>query len=128
MRENKLKERLLAGTPVFGTMAFEFFTPGLPQIAKSAGAEFLLLDMEHSGAGIDLMKAQIAACRGIDLAPLVRVPRAEYHFVARLLDAGAMGIMVPMVETREQAEAIVKWTRYPPEGVRGAAFGVAAHD
>jgi 2-keto-3-deoxy-L-rhamnonate aldolase RhmA len=128
MRPNPVKERLLGGTPVFGTMAFEFFTPGLPQIVKSSGAEFLLLDMEHSAAGIDVMKQQVSYCRGLDLVPLVRVPRAEYHFVARLLDAGAMGIMVPMVETREQAEQIVSWTRYPPAGIRGAAFGVAAHD
>src|ERR1700742_1923836 len=116
MRPNPLKERLLGGTPVFGTMAFEFFTPGLPQIVKSAGAEFLLLDMEHSGAGIDPLKAQIVACRGIDLVPLGRVPRAEYPVVARLLDAGAMGIMVPMVDTREQAVQIVSGTRYPPDG------------
>jgi 2-dehydro-3-deoxyglucarate aldolase/4-hydroxy-2-oxoheptanedioate aldolase len=45
-----------------------------------------------------------------------------------MLDAGAMGIMVPMVETREQAELIVSCTRYPPDGRRGAAFGVAPHD
>jgi 2-keto-3-deoxy-L-rhamnonate aldolase RhmA len=128
MRGNPVKTRLAAGEPVFGTMAFEFFTPGLPQIVKSAGAEFLLLDMEHSGTGIDVMKQQISYCRGLDLVPLVRVPRAHYHFVARLLDAGALGIMVPMVETPEEAARIVAWTRYPPQGVRGAAFGVAGHD
>jgi 2-dehydro-3-deoxyglucarate aldolase/4-hydroxy-2-oxoheptanedioate aldolase len=128
MRPNAVKDRLKRGEPVFGTMAFEFFTPGLPQIVKSAGAEFLLLDMEHSATGIDVMKQQVSCCRGLDLVPLVRVPRAEYHFVARLLDAGAMGIMVPMVESAEEAARIASWCRYPPEGRRGAAFGVAAHD
>jgi 2-dehydro-3-deoxyglucarate aldolase/4-hydroxy-2-oxoheptanedioate aldolase len=84
--------------------------------------------MEHSGADVETMKAQFASCRGIGLPPVVRVPAAEYHFIARMLDAGAMGIMVPMVETREQAEHIVACTRYPPLGRRGAAFGVAPHD
>jgi 2-keto-3-deoxy-L-rhamnonate aldolase RhmA len=69
-----------------------------------------------------------ALCRGLDLVPMVRVPTTQYHFIARMLDLGAMGIMVPMVESKEQAEAIVSYTRYPPLGVRGAAFGVAQDD
>ncbi len=128
MQPNPVKARLAAGEPAFGTMAFEFFTPSLAQIVKAAGAEFLLYDMEHSGAGVETMKAQFACCRGIGLVPMVRVPATQYHFIARMLDAGAMGIMVPMVETREQAELIVSCTRYPPLGRRGAAFGVAPHD
>jgi 2-keto-3-deoxy-L-rhamnonate aldolase RhmA len=127
MRPNPLKPRLLGGAKGYGLFAFEFFTPGLAQIAKQAGAEFILFDMEHSCAGIDVIKQQIAWCRGIDIVPLVRVPTAQYHFVARALDAGALGIMVPMVETAQQARDIVSWTRYPPEGRRGAVFG-AAHD
>lgn len=128
MQPNPVKTKLAAGQPAFGTMAFEFFTPSLAQIVKAAGAEFLLYDMEHSGAGVETMKAQFASCRGIGLVPMVRVPATQYHFIARMLDAGAMGIMVPMVETREQAELIVSCTRYPPDGRRGAAFGVAPHD
>lgn len=127
MRPNPLKDRLLAGGTSFGLFAFEFFTPGLPQIAQAAGAEFLLLDMEHSGAGIDTIKQQLACCRGLDIVPLVRVPSNQYHFVARVLDMGALGVMVPMVETAEQARAIVSWTRYPPLGRRGAVLG-GAHD
>jgi 2-dehydro-3-deoxyglucarate aldolase/4-hydroxy-2-oxoheptanedioate aldolase len=128
MRPNPLKPRLAAGGSAFGTMAFEFFTAGLPQIVKAAGADFILYDMEHSGADVATMKAQFAACRGIDLPAFVRVPATEYHFVARMLDLGALGIMVPMVETPEQAARIVSFTRYPPAGRRGAAFGVAPHD
>jgi len=128
MRSNPIKAKLAAGGTSYGTMAFEFFTAGLPQIVKTCGAEFLLLDMEHSGIGMETVKAQAALCRGLDLVPLVRVPAAQYHFIARALDAGAMGIMVPMVETAEEAQFIVSCTRYPPRGRRGAAFGVAAHD
>ena len=128
MQSNPVKARLAEGGTAFGTMAFEFFTPSLAQIVKAAGADFLLYDMEHSGVSVETIKAQFASCRGIGLPAFVRVPATEYHFVARMLDAGAMGIMVPMVETREQAERIVSFTRYPPLGRRGAAFGVAPHD
>ena len=79
-------------------MTFEFFTPGYPTICREAGAEFILYDMEHSGVGFETMKAQFAFCRGLDLVPLVRVPSGDYHHIARALDVGAMGIMVPMVE------------------------------
>ncbi len=58
----------------------------------------------------------------------MRVPATEYHFVARALDAGALGVMVPLVDTAEQAQRIVSFTRYPPEGRRGAAFGFAHDD
>jgi len=84
-------------------MTFEFFTPGYPAICREAGAEFILYDMEHSGVGFETMKAQFAFCRGLDLVPLVRVPSGDYHHIARALDIGAMGIMVPMVETSQRA-------------------------
>jgi len=58
----------------------------------------------------------------------VRVPRGEYHFIARALDVGAMGIMVPMVGSAAEAAHIVSCTRYPPAGQRGAAFGFAHDD
>jgi 2-keto-3-deoxy-L-rhamnonate aldolase RhmA len=127
MRANPLKAKLQRGENSYGLFAFEFFTPGLAQAAQEAGAEHILLDMEHSGAGIDTIKQQIAYCRGLDIVPLVRVPTYQYQFVARALDAGAFGIMVPMVETVEQAKDIVSWTQYPPRGRRGAVLG-AAHD
>ncbi len=128
MRGNPVKAKLARGEYAFGTMVFEFFTPGIAQIAKNAGAEYVLYDMEHAGVHIDEMKRQFAYCRGLDIVPMVRVPTAQYHFIARLLDAGAFGIMVPMVETKEQAELIVSSTRYPPQGYRGAGFGMAHDD
>jgi 2-keto-3-deoxy-L-rhamnonate aldolase RhmA len=128
IRPNPLKARLAGGGTAWGTMVFEFFTPGLPAIAQAAGAEFLLLDMEHSGVSVETVKTVFAGCRGLDIVPMARVPTLQYHFIARVLDAGAMGIMVPMVETAEQAAEFVAATRYPPDGKRGAAFGVVAHD
>jgi 2-dehydro-3-deoxyglucarate aldolase/4-hydroxy-2-oxoheptanedioate aldolase len=125
---NPVKQKLLAGQPVFGTFGWEFLVSGLPQMAKACGAEFLLLDMEHNGAHYDTIKTQAALCRGLGVVPMARIPACEYTYIARALDAGAMGVMVPMVRTAEEARFIVSCTRYPPTGRRGAAFGFAHDD
>src|SRR3954454_3817681 len=128
MLANPVRAKLLAGGTAFGTMAFEFFTPGLAHTLAAAGAEFVLLDMEHSGAGIDTIKAQIRFARAAGIMPGVLVPACERHLVTTILDAGALGIMVPFMETAEQAAALVSWCRYRPQGTRGLAFGLAHDD
>ncbi len=124
----RLREALRQGRRMHGTMVFEFFVPGIAQLAVTAGADFLVYDMEHSGAGIDTIKQQMSCCRGLPITPIVRVPSSDYHFIARILDCGAKGIMVPMVESADQAAHIVSAAKYPPVGRRGAAFGVAHDD
>jgi len=128
MRDNPVKAKIAAGGRAFGAMIFELFSPGLPQICKNAGAEFILYDMEHTGLSFETLKIQFALCRGLGIVPMVRVPRGEYHFIARALDVGALGVMVPMVGSAEEAAQIVSCTRYPPLGRRGAAFGFAHDD
>ncbi len=128
MRINPVKTKLLAGHPVFGAFGWEFLVPGLPQIVKSCGAEFLLIDMEHAGTSYETLKEQAALCRGLDLVPMARVPANQYHYISRALDLGVMGIMAPMVGSAEEARHIVSCTRYPPAGRRGAAFGFASDD
>jgi 2-keto-3-deoxy-L-rhamnonate aldolase RhmA len=128
MRTNPVKSKLASGGRAYGAMVFEFFSPGIPQICRNAGADFVLYDMEHTGLSFETLKMQFALCRGLDVVPMVRVPRGEYHFIARALDVGAMGVMVPMVGTAEEAAHIVSCTRYPPDGRRGAAFGFAHDD
>jgi 2-dehydro-3-deoxyglucarate aldolase/4-hydroxy-2-oxoheptanedioate aldolase len=125
---NLVKKKLAAGEPVLGSMVFEFFTSGIARICANAGAEFVMYCMEHTGAGFETLKPQFALCRALGIVPLVRVPATEYHFVARALDVGALGVMVPLVDTAEQAERIVSFSRYPPAGRRGAAFGFAHDD
>jgi 2-dehydro-3-deoxyglucarate aldolase/4-hydroxy-2-oxoheptanedioate aldolase len=117
----------MAGQPVLGSMLFELYAPGIPQILAHAGCEYVIYDMEHTGATLESVKTQVAACRGLPIAPMVRVPRSDYHFLARALDIGCHGVMIPMVETAAQAKAIAEATHYPPVGRRGAAFGFA-HD
>jgi 2-keto-3-deoxy-L-rhamnonate aldolase RhmA len=84
--------------------------------------------MEHSGASFETMKEQVMYCRAADIVPLVRIPGPDYHFIARALDIGMMGIMVPMVESAEVARHIVSCARYPTAGRRGSAFGITPHD
>ena len=128
MRENKVKRTLNQGGVSLGTMVFDFNSTGIGRIAAEAGAEFVIFDMEHTGWSVETIRGLIATTRSADIAPFVRVPATEYHFLARPLDAGAMGLMVPMVESAEQARAIVQYAKYPPQGRRGAAFGVAHDD
>lgn len=128
MGEDTLRDRAMRGDTVRGAMVFEFFSPGIVQILRLAGAEFAMFDMEHTGLGFETFKSLAATCRGLGVAPMVRVPRGEYHFLARALDVGAQGVMVPMVESAAQARAVAEATRYPPAGRRGAAFGFAHDD
>jgi 2-dehydro-3-deoxyglucarate aldolase/4-hydroxy-2-oxoheptanedioate aldolase len=128
MRSNPVKKKLREGGVSVGTMVFEFGTTGITRIAAGAGAEFLLFDMEHNGWSMETIRLLLATARSTDLVPLVRVPATEYHFLARTLDVGAQGLMVPMVESVEQARLIVQSAKYPPLGRRGAAFGMAHDD
>jgi 2-dehydro-3-deoxyglucarate aldolase/4-hydroxy-2-oxoheptanedioate aldolase len=127
-RENPVKRRLAHGELVLGTFVMEFASPGLAPILAAAGADFVMLDMEHSGWSFETVKQQIAHAHGAGVVPIVN-PRGGHRFAEHelLLDLGAQGLMVPHVETGEDAQAIVRGTRYPPDGTRGAAFGVA-HD
>jgi len=123
----ELRAQLAAGHTVFGTMAFEFNTSGLSALASEAGAAFVLYDMEHTGWSVESMRNQMAWSMGSEITRLVRVPSSRYEDIARVLDIGAQGVMVPMVETVDQARQITASMLYPPVGKRGAAFGIA-HD
>lgn len=128
MHPNHVKRRLKAGETVLGTMMFEFNTTGIARLASVAGAEFAVYDMEHTGWSIETIRMLVATTPKPALVPIVRIPACQYHYVARTLDAGAMGIMVPMVESEEQARLLASSAKYPPVGRRGAAFTIAHDD
>jgi 2-keto-3-deoxy-L-rhamnonate aldolase RhmA len=128
MRENHVKTRILEGGVSIGTFVFEFNTTGIGRLASQAGAEFTVFDMEHTGWSLETIRMLIATSRSTEMIPMVRVPATDYHFIARVLDMGAMGIMAPMVESARQAEQMVQSAKYPPVGRRGAAFGVSHDD
>ena len=128
MNRNPLKDKLANGKPVFGPYIHEFYTAGLSRIAAAAGADFLIFDCEHSGWSTESLRTQIGLARGAGLVPIVNSPGDHYEREGLLLDMGAMGLMVPHVRTPEQCTALVRATRYPPNGYRGSAFGIAHDD
>ncbi|MGZ0170958.1 MAG: HpcH/HpaI aldolase family protein [Planctomycetales bacterium] len=128
MQPNSVKQNLMAGGSSIGTFMFEFHSAGVARVAAAAGAEFAIFDMEHTGWSVETIRMLCATTHGTNMLPLVRVPATEYHFIARALDMGAHGVMVPMVESVEQAEKIVNSAKYPPVGRRGSAFGIGHDD
>jgi 2-keto-3-deoxy-L-rhamnonate aldolase RhmA len=119
--------RSLVGTPraKIGTFLFEFATPGIGQILKAAGADYLVLDMEHTGFGFDTVRQVVRYCQASELPLIVRVPSQQRHHISRALDTGADGIMVPIVSSVEQAKAVLDAAKYWPDGTRGVALGLA---
>jgi len=128
MRKNKTKAKLKRGEIAVGHFVLEFDTPGIGQMMANAGCEFAIFDMEHSNFTIESIRRSIISAKAADLTALVRVPYSEYFLMSRALDAGAEGLMIPWVETRDQTLKIVESMKYPPVGKRGAAFGIAHDD
>jgi 2-keto-3-deoxy-L-rhamnonate aldolase RhmA len=128
MKPNKMKEALAATGTAAGHMISEFGTRGIARIAASAGVDFVMLDMEHTGYDTERIADLCAWFRAVDVAPMVRIPQGLYHFCARTLDVGALGIMVANVETAAQAKEIVDACKYAPLGRRGVALGGAHND
>ncbi|HUE76285.1 MAG TPA: aldolase/citrate lyase family protein [Chloroflexota bacterium] len=128
MNSVELKQSLKAGHSVLGTTVFEFGTPGIARMLATTGVDFVFYDMEHSGFGIDTIRALMAQARATDVTALVRPPANLPHLIGPILDTGAHGIIVPMVETAEQAERLVDACKYYPLGHRGTGFGLAHDD
>ena len=128
MKKNKTKAKLKRGEVAIGHFILEFDTPGIGQIMANAGCDFAILDMEHSSLTQNSIRWSILSAKAAGVSPVVRVPYTEYFFMSRALDAGAEGLMIPRVETREQTLKIIDFMKYPPMGNRGAAFGIAHDD
>jgi 2-dehydro-3-deoxyglucarate aldolase/4-hydroxy-2-oxoheptanedioate aldolase len=128
MRDNPVKKAIRDGKVVVGVMCMEFATPGIGRISAEAGAQFILFDMEHTGWELETIRMLLATSRAADLVPFVRVPVTDYHFIAHALDVGAVGIVVPLVNSPDQAREVVQCAMYPPRGRRGCAFAMAHDD
>jgi 2-keto-3-deoxy-L-rhamnonate aldolase RhmA len=126
VRRNTVRDNLAAGGVSVGTMVTEFATTGVARLAARAGAEFVLFDLEHTGYGIERMRETLAATAAADVVPFLRVPDAEYDLIARGLDLGALGVMVPAVESADEARLVADSARFPPLGKRG--FGMLFRD
>jgi 2-keto-3-deoxy-L-rhamnonate aldolase RhmA len=101
-------------------------SPLATEIAARAGFDWLLVDPEHRCGSEATLLADLQGISGSQVAAMVRVESSERLRIGRALDAGAHGIIVPRITSPEQAEHVVRFLRYPLEGVRGVALAPAA--
>ena len=121
---NLFKAAILAGEPQIGLWLN--MAEALPaEIAGKAGFDWLVIDGEHGPNDLRSILAQLQALQSGAAEPVVRAPMAEPWFIKQLLDIGARSLLIPMVDSAEQARALVRAVRYPPRGMRGVCATVA---
>ncbi len=116
---NPVTRALREGRVVLGACSISFASPPVAQIFGSAGFHFYYIDMEHGQTGYPELATICMASKLTGMVPIAGTTSVEDHLIARPLDAGAMGVIVPHVETAEQAAMAVRYSKYPPEGKRG---------
>jgi 4-hydroxy-2-oxoheptanedioate aldolase len=121
---NTLKERLLAGEVLHGIW-LGLADPYCAEIAASAGFDWLLIDGEHAPNDIRSLSAQLAVIEGRGAVPIIRLPDGDPVKIKQALDIGAQTLLIPMVDSAEQAGMLVRATRYPPHGFRGVGSSLA---
>jgi 2-dehydro-3-deoxyglucarate aldolase len=99
--------------------------PSIAEIMAKAGFDWLTVDMEHSAITLHQAQQLIQVAELSGVVPLVRVGTNEPNLIKRVMDAGAHGVIVPMVNSREEADRAVESTKYPPKGFRGVGLARA---
>lgn len=125
MRPNKVKQLLRQGKPAIGTI-FSIPSPMIVEIVAYMGFDFALVDGEHGSIDELLCEDLVRAAEATGISTVVRVPRNEWATISRFLETGAQGVMVPWVNTGDEAKAAVDAVRYHPEGRRGLGPGRAS--
>jgi 4-hydroxy-2-oxoheptanedioate aldolase len=116
-------QKLREGKRAVGTMVRLIRNPAIAVAAKNAGLDFIMLDLEHGPYNFETMDDVFKVGRALGIGCFVRVPELAKGYVSRAYDCGATGVMVPMLESVEQAQLLVRWGKYAPIGSRG--FGGA---
>lgn len=124
MMENSLKDRLVAGRTVVGSLVY-VPSARLTEIVALGGFDFVLIDMEHGPIDIGVAEEMVRAAELAGAAPMIRVTHNSPHLILRALDIGARGVHVPEINTAAEARRAAASCRYGPEGSRGMA-GVRA--
>ena len=122
MRVNTTKAKLREGKVVFGGIV-SGFSPEMVELLGAIGYDFVFLDCEHGPMTFDQVEHMVRAAEAFDITPIVRIPDHADATILRVLDRGVQGIIVPHVNTAEQARAVTAAARYTPDGHRGAAGG-----
>ena len=115
---NRLKKRLQGGELLIGTLV-GLGHMDVAEILSRVGFDWLFLDAEHSPLSFETMQQMMQVMSTSDCVPLVRPQWNDPVQIKRILDIGAYGVLVPWVNTREEAESAVSACKYPPEGIRG---------
>lgn len=124
MKTNNLKRKLKRREITLGSW-ITLGDTSVAEIMAKAGFEWLVVDMEHSVITLDIAQQLIQVIEGCGAVPLVRVSENNATLIKRVMDAGAYGVIVPMVNTKKQAEAAVNAVKYPPVGTRGVGLARA---
>lgn len=125
MRANHVRRRLQAGEPSVGTW-LALPSPEAAEYVSTLGFDWLVVDAEHNAVDIRTLSQMFGAIAPRGVAPMVRIPWNTPENFKRVLDAGAWGVVVPMVNSREEAERAVEATRYPPKGARSVGGSMPA--
>jgi 2-keto-3-deoxy-L-rhamnonate aldolase RhmA len=126
MRPNTTKQKLREGRTVMGAIIGEY-APVALEMTGALGFDFVMIDCEHGSMTLDQVENLVRASEAFDLTPLARVPDHEPSTILRFLDRGVQGIIVPHVNTAEQALAVTRAARYYPDGERSIG-STRAHD
>lgn len=122
--ENRLRARLARGETLHGCW-LGMAEPYVAEMAGTCGFDWLLIDGEHAPNDIRSLMAQLAVLEAGPSLPVVRLPDGNSTAIKQALDIGVQNLMIPMIETAEQAVAAVRATRYPPQGFRGVGSALA---
>lgn len=122
MRTNSTKAKLKNGEVVYGAIISRD-SPDLVELFGAIGFDFVMIDCEHGPMNLDQVEHMVRAAEVFGITPITRIPDHADSTILRFLDRGVQGIIVPHVNTREQADAIARAARYHPEGHRGVAGG-----
>jgi 4-hydroxy-2-oxoheptanedioate aldolase len=121
--KNKFREKIAQSEAAYGIWN-DLTDADVGEILAGAGYDWIVIDAEHAPFDLQLIIGQLRAMAAYDVAPMVRPPSDDPVFIKRLLDAGVQTFLIPMVDTTEQAEALVQLMRYPPAGKRGHGAGL----
>ncbi|MGH9471017.1 MAG: HpcH/HpaI aldolase family protein [Terriglobia bacterium] len=123
MQINRVKEGLRAGRCQLGAGWSQFRSPDVARMFAAAGFDWAFIDAEHGGFGMEAIREVCIAAELSGITPVVRVATLDYSLIARALDCGAQGIILPRVESKDLLSRAVGWTRFPPKGTRGYGLG-----
>jgi len=118
--QNPVKQKLKNGHKTVGGF-LQTLSPVAAEIMSQSGFDWLMVDLEHAPGDFANLQAQLQAMNGSGVVPFARAPWNDVVAIKRILDTGVLGVLVPYVNTREEAEAAVAACKYPPEGIRGVA-------